>query len=108
MAAGRLAEAAGEYERLCRISRALFPEANWYAAALAAEYGECLLQLRRFDEAEPVLLASYGDFRASLGDEHDRTRTAAKRLARLYIMSGRPEKAEKWTALLSTATRPAP
>lgn len=108
MADGRLSEAAADYDRLVRISRALFPEANWYVASLAAEYGDCLLQLRRFEPAEPILLASYEDYRASLGDDHARTRAAVKRLARLYIMSGRPEKAEKWTALLSTATRPAP
>jgi serine/threonine protein kinase len=108
IADGRLAEAAADYDRLVRIARALFPEANWYVASLAAEYGECLLQLRRFESAEPVLTMSYQDFRVALGSDHPRTRDAAKRLARLYIISGQPDKAEFWTALLSSTTRPAP
>ena len=101
---GRVEEAETEYARLVEISKSVFHERNWYVAKLQGEHGECLIQLRRFAQAELPLLASHEGLKASYGDEHNLTIDAIKRLIRLYEAWGKPEKAAEWTALLFRAT----
>lgn len=86
---------------------ALFESASQSAAELPAEhrvwphlkggYGETLLLLNRFAEAEPLLLDSHAAFENALGAEHPATRRAAERLRRLYTAWGRPEQASAYS-----------
>ena len=93
---------------LCDLDRlddaeAVFSELSelWMAAhnaqkplreSLQLHYGQCLLKLKRFEEAEPLLLAALRD----PGDDRpaaNRREQAAQSLIELYEASGRPESA---------------
>jgi tetratricopeptide (TPR) repeat protein len=54
--------------------------------------GECLMRQQRYDQAEPLLLESYNDFKASLGEKHPRTIEARSRLISFYQATGRKAK----------------
>jgi hypothetical protein len=58
--------------------------------------GRCLMALRRYGEAEPLLLAAYDRLRADgVGSPHS-VGEVAKRIVELYEASGEPEKAAEW------------
>lgn len=67
-------------------------------------HGECLTQLGRYEEAEPLLLGAYPVLKVSKGDDHLRTVEAIHRLIDLYDKWGKPEKAAEYRALLAEAT----
>jgi len=66
------------------------------ARALAS----CLTALRRFDEAEPLLLDSYPKIKTVFGDHHRLTVEAVAALIRLYTDWGKPLEAERYRVLL--------
>ena len=100
---GRTEEAEVEYARLVAISKTILPRTNWYVAKLQGEHGECLIQLRRFAQAELPLLASYEGLKTAYGEEHNLTLDALRRLIRLYEAWGKPTQAGTWTAELFKA-----
>jgi hypothetical protein len=57
----------------------------------------CLVELGRYDEAEPLLLESYPNLRP-LPDAD--TRETLRYLVKLYDAWGKPEKAAEWRAKL--------
>jgi Tetratricopeptide repeat len=59
--------------------------------------GSCLVALRRFGEAEPLLLASYSTLKQQRGDDYEFTRRSRRALADLYRGWGRPEQALAYT-----------
>jgi len=58
--------------------------------------GACLRDQRQFAEAERLLLAGHESLRASRGETHPFTRTAASHVVKLYEQSGQSAKAEPW------------
>jgi serine/threonine protein kinase len=103
---GRVEEAEQEYARLVEISKRVFQERNWYVAKLQGEWGECLIQLGRYAQAELPLLASYEGLKASYGQEHALTIEAINRLIRLYDVWGKPGQATEWRSRALHASEP--
>ena len=57
------------------------------------------MQMKRYEEAEPILLACHEQMMASLGAEHPNTAGAAEKLRELYTAWGRPEDVTRYTPL---------
>lgn len=94
---GQLAEALTLCETLVKSADSLPPE-HPLRPALQGNYGETLMLLQRYAEAEPLLVDSYETLRTARGPAHPATRRAAARLVRLYETSGQPERAAKYAA----------
>lgn len=80
----RAADALVEFDALDKWMHANLPAGHPYFAIFASNRGECLLQLGRWDEARGVLQGAHRDLAAKFGAGHERTRTAAARLATVY------------------------
>ncbi len=65
---------------------------------IANAYGECLLRLGRFDEAEPLLIKTQTALFKALGPKHELVAKARSRLADLYVAMKQPERAAPWRA----------
>ena len=65
---------------------------------IANQYGECLLRLGRFDEAEPLLIKTQTALFKALGPKHELVTKARSRLADLYDAMKQPERAAPWRA----------
>jgi len=68
-----------------------------------SRYGELLVVRGRFKDAEPLLVEAHRTLREQLGDDNERTRAAARRLARLYTDWDRPERAAPFLAAADPA-----
>lgn len=77
----------------------VMPPTHWILGMARVNQGECLQDLKRYDEAQKQMLDGYSRMKSSLGEEHDRTRGAAKSLADLYQAWGKPEDEVKWRPL---------
>jgi hypothetical protein len=78
------------------IRRKSLPSTHWRISYTEALLGSCLGGERRFDEAEPLLLAGYETLRAKRGEARDETRMAASGLVALYAAWGKPDRAAEW------------
>ncbi|HXI03099.1 MAG TPA: hypothetical protein VNI57_07970 [Candidatus Saccharimonadales bacterium] len=76
--------------------RAALPEGHRLRALARSSHGQCLAALGRRAEAEKELVAGYEGMKRALGEDHDRTRAAATRLAEFYDAWGRPEEAGRY------------
>jgi len=65
-------------------------------AEYQVNYGECLTHLKRFDEAESLLLIGYSCFKENLGEAHENTGEAKEKIADFYEAWGKPEKAAEY------------
>jgi tetratricopeptide (TPR) repeat protein/predicted Ser/Thr protein kinase len=97
---GRCDEGAPLLNRAMDIVRAATPVDERLLATLEGKLGECLITLGRLSEAETVLLESHRRLVALRGPAANAARSAAERLARLYVLMGHPERAAMY--------RPAP
>ena len=61
----------------------------------------CLIRLRRYGEAEPILLSSVASLEKSRGPANNRTQQAYKALSEVYTALGRPDEAARWQAKLT-------
>ena len=115
-ALGRLLTERGAYEEADRllgnaleINRRSLPPKHWRIGYTQALLGSCLTGERRFDEAEPLLLAGYETLRAKRGNERQETLRAASGLVALYEAWGKPDKAAEWQKKLAdTRAKKAP
>ena len=55
-----------------------------------------LVRLRRYPEAERELLRAQAELHAAVGDEHNDTKAAVRRLVELYEAWGKPDQAGVW------------
>ena len=69
------------------------PASAVLAANVQSLLGECLLELGRHDEAEPLLVESLETLEAGLGPAHARTQQARERLAALFERTERSAEA---------------
>ena len=86
---------AKEREALAVFAQAL-PEDHWRAAETRSLLALCLVDQRRFAEAEPLLLSSYSSLAAQYPPSHPRVTGVAERLTVLYETWEQPQKAAEW------------
>ncbi|MCH8150401.1 MAG: tetratricopeptide repeat protein [Planctomycetes bacterium] len=61
-----------------------FPDDHWEIAYVESSLGETLIALRRFEEAQRLLIRSHAIIEAERGATHAATRNAVKRIGDLY------------------------
>ncbi len=76
--------------------------------SLEGVLGECLLAQKRYNEAEPLLLAGYSELEKRLGPPNKMTVQARRCLHELYLALDRPTEAARYEASSSTPSTPAP
>ncbi len=97
-ARGRCADAEAPLREGLDIRVAKLEKGSTLIAGTRLALGRCLTELRRYDEAEPLLLASYPVIREARGDEAEFTRRARQALVDLYTAWGRPAEARRYRA----------
>jgi non-specific serine/threonine protein kinase/serine/threonine-protein kinase len=93
---GRTDEAVAGFSGLRDRAESALPEGHWYRAVIRSHLGLALMQARRFDEAEPMLVSSHQMLLDQFGAEDPRTRLFRARVADLYAQWGRPADAERY------------
>lgn len=80
---------------------AQFPEGDWRIANAQSALGACLTQLRRFDESERLLIASYQALASHGEASHYHEKQACERLVKLYDAWQQTEQAATWRERLA-------
>jgi tetratricopeptide (TPR) repeat protein len=88
------------------ICRHAFPEGTWPAADTESRLGGCLTALRKFTEAEPLLLSGYQGLQSTPGAPLPRKLQAGERIVKLYETWGKADKAAEWRAKLLPLPKP--
>jgi tetratricopeptide (TPR) repeat protein len=78
-------------------AKALGPE-HWRTATAGNAEGGALVGLKQFEQAEPLLLQSHDVLHSDTAAPSYYVKSSDRWLARLYQMTGRPEKAAKYLA----------
>lgn len=87
------------------IGRKILPKDASDVAMAESALGSCLTQLRRFDEAESLLLGSYQILMAKKRAS-PATRRARQHVIDLYNAWGKPDKAREYAAIPATGGKP--
>jgi len=100
----RLAGDPRQAEKIFRESLAIharvLPPGSWQIAATESLIARCLVDQRRFAEAERMMLEAYPIVEAKFGPAHPRSTTVAGRLVALYEAWGKPDQVAEWRAKL--------
>jgi tetratricopeptide (TPR) repeat protein len=72
------------------------PRLSYPMAVALGNLGECLVEQKRYAEAEPLLSESYETIKSIHVPQSPMLREAAQRLAKLYRAWGKPEKTEMY------------
>ncbi len=106
------AGAAAQGERLLReglaTARKGLPTGHWFPADAESRLGGCLVSLKRFDEAQPLLLGGCRKLLAAAGTPPARRLQALERLVHYYDLRGQPEEAAAWRLKLRAEKKPGP
>ena len=86
-------------------AEATLPEDDYYHAIFATTQGMYLTGLRRYEEAEPILLTAYGKLSLKFGPTSEIAATTARALVDLYEAMERPEQRETWKQRASAAAK---
>ncbi|MBK8098712.1 MAG: serine/threonine protein kinase [Planctomycetes bacterium] len=97
---GRAAEAETMARALLAIARRSLPDGHWLIGIVGKELGGCLCDLRRFDEAEPMLLQAHDQLTRTLHADDYRVQRTVQELVDLYVAWQRPGEAAIWTKKL--------
>jgi tetratricopeptide (TPR) repeat protein len=100
---GRSGEAVPLLRESLRLRRRALPAGHWLIASSEGVLGECLTRRGRYREAETLLLRSHEALAAAMGETHERTAEARRRLVALYEAWGRPARAERYRDPASAA-----
>ena len=84
-----------------KIRTDLLPKGHCWVALANSALGECLTIEKRYNEAEPLLLASYESLKGSQGASNPRTQIALQRLITLYEKWGKLDAASSYRDRLS-------
>jgi tetratricopeptide (TPR) repeat protein/predicted Ser/Thr protein kinase len=98
LALGDGASAERDIRDALALRRKILPAGHWLLANTESILGECLMVRGNLAEAERLLVGSYERLNADRGPDHERTRDARARLARLYRTLGRASEAAKYEA----------
>jgi tetratricopeptide (TPR) repeat protein len=101
---GRAVEAEPLLRESLELRRRALPAGHWLIASSEGILGSCLTKRRRFGEAEALLLHSLEQLAGSMGQDHERTVEARRKLVALYEAWGQPSKADRFRAGTMTAT----
>ena len=82
-----------------------FGDQNQDVAKLRVKYGACLIELKKFDQAEEEFLAAFPVLRDSLGAQSEAAQAVIGRLVDLYEAWGKEEGALKYRALVLPVKR---
>jgi hypothetical protein len=96
----KFAEAQSEFSSFEDLAVAALPEDNPILLTFQGRHGNCLVRMRKFEQAEPLLLGTLSKLRASLDDDHQRVQTVIGDVVALYESWGKPEQAAEYRALL--------
>ena len=96
-------QAALSYIKLALETFNLKQSKTWLVADAQSVLGEVLVELRRYDEAGPLLLAGHAELADARGDSNFRTVLALKRIIRLYAQWDKPEEIPQYRALIEAA-----
>jgi eukaryotic-like serine/threonine-protein kinase len=96
MKKGDLAAAEQEFISVLDLASEHLGPDHPYVLVFANNYGECLTRMRRFKEAESLLLRTQTGLAKAFGAQHDRSLKARARLADLYDAMQQPERAAVW------------
>jgi serine/threonine protein kinase len=104
---GRSADAEPVYKELVERSRRALP-GQFLTAIFERNYAGCLVQLGKFEDAEPLMLDAEKIIVASVPKEHPHVKTSWARLADLYDKMSQPEKAKPWRDKIAELEKAAP
>jgi len=96
---GQLDEAASLHTETLEKARRTMPD-HWRLAMMLSYYGDCLVQLERYDDAEAVLTESHRKLEKTFGQDDSRTSKITGQLVTLYDAWERPDAAARWRAEL--------
>jgi tetratricopeptide (TPR) repeat protein len=82
------------------IAEQIFGEQSMDRLPHYRDYGRCLLEIKRYYEAEEQLTRAFDGYKAALGMEHMFTQECLRLLLELYEAWGKPEKAAEYRAML--------
>ena len=94
-------------EEVCRIYRSTLGEGRWSTACAESARGGCLVALRRYDQAEPLLIESERIMRNLRGPRDRYVREGLQRIIALYEAWGKPDKVAEYRAILDHPGDPA-
>jgi serine/threonine-protein kinase len=97
---GDLAPAETLFRRALELRETASPEGQFEIAQAKGGLGHCLLAMRRFGQAEPLLLECYQYFRAERGHHDRHTQQALDGIIKLYEAWGKAESASQYRNLL--------
>jgi serine/threonine-protein kinase len=80
--------------------RRIYPPGNWTIDNTQLAIGQCLYHLRRYRDAEPVLLAAVSGLEAARGPGFKRTQDGYRTLRDLYTVLGKGDAAASWNSKL--------
>lgn len=72
------------------------PAAHWNIAYARSLVGECLVEQKKFEEAERLLIDGHKTLRANADTPPARLADARGRVRKLYTAWGKPDEAKKW------------
>jgi tetratricopeptide (TPR) repeat protein len=93
---GKAAEGEAYLREALAIRKKVLPPGDSMIPYAASALGECLTVQKRYAEAEPLLVDSYNELKAKLGDQNKRTVEARQRLAKLYDDWEKPDQAAQF------------
>jgi serine/threonine protein kinase len=93
---GRSDEAEKALREAVRLREENLPGQHFMTALTRGALGECLTTQKRYEEAEPLLVASYSSLVQSQGEHNPRTLIAQRRLVDLYQRWNKPELADRY------------
>ncbi len=96
----RFDDALASYEALVVSFGRAFPD-HYLTGMANQRLGECLITLKRFEEAERSLVQAHRVLLRVLGPKHERTRTAVNTLINLYETWNRIDLAAEWRSKTS-------
>jgi tetratricopeptide (TPR) repeat protein len=76
--------------------RKTLPENHWFPADAESRLGGCLASIKRFDQAEPLLLDAYKELQDASGTPPARRTQALARLVHFYEARNLKDKAKEW------------
>jgi len=100
---GRAERAEGSLREALQIVRKAFPQRHPEIAETESAFAACLIGLRKYSEAESLLLESYPILRFTRSDRYPETQRARRHLVELYEAWGKPEKAAPYRTAAAVA-----
>jgi tetratricopeptide (TPR) repeat protein/predicted Ser/Thr protein kinase len=100
---GQYDDALRAYDDIISLANDVLGPQHPYTLIFTNNHGEALSQAGRFIDAEPLLRDTFEHLGALLGDTHDRTITACRRLVDMYERWDRPQEAATYRKMLPVA-----